>query len=259
MRRIAFVIGFAFLLGCRGEKPPAYPECRNDGDCQGHAQVCIGGTCKECRDDSQCSQKPGTTCQDSICVAKAQCQSNRDCADGQKCSADKKCVAECSESSAAQDCGPDQICKAGRCADQPCQADADCGSGKACVNNVCKSPSGAGGAGACELKTIYFGFDEATLSQESRVLLDTDWQCLQKQPGRILVAGHTDERGTTEYNLALGERRAEAVRKYLVDLGADAQKVKPLSYGKERPVDQGHDENAWAKNRRVEISVEGGK
>ena len=184
---------------------------------------------------------------------------NSDCPAGQKCSADKKCVAECSESSAAQDCGPDQICKAGRCADQPCQADADCGSGKACVNNVCKSPSGAGGAGACELKTIYFGFDEATLSQESRVLLDTDWQCLQKQPGRILVAGHTDERGTTEYNLALGERRAEAVRKYLVDLGADAQKVKPLSYGKERPVDQGHDENAWAKNRRVEISVEGGK
>jgi len=259
MRRIAILIGFALFLGCRGEKPPAYPECRNDGDCQGHAQVCIGGTCKECRDDSQCSQKPGTTCQDNICVAKAQCQSNRDCGEGQKCSADKKCVAECTEASAAQDCGPDQICRAGRCADQPCQADADCGSGKACVNNVCKSPSGAGGAGACELKTIYFGFDEATLSQESRVLLDTDWQCLQKQPGRILVAGHTDERGTTEYNLALGERRAEAVRKYLVDLGADAQKVKPLSYGKERPVDQGHDENAWAKNRRVEISVEGGK
>src|SRR5205823_6667937 len=112
-------------------------------------------------------------------------------------------------------------------------------------------PSGAqGGASACELKTIYFGFDEATLSQEARVILDSDWQCLQKQPGRITVAGNTDERGTTEYNLALGERRAEAVRKYVIDLGADAKKVKPISYGKERPVDPGHAEPAWAKNRR---------
>jgi peptidoglycan-associated lipoprotein len=260
MRRIALLIGFALLLGCP-PKPPPYPECRNDEDCKGHdLQVCMGGTCKECRDDSQCSQKPGTTCQGSICVAKAQCQSNRDCGEGQKCSADKKCVAECSEASAAQDCGPDKICRAGRCADQACQADADCGSGKACVNNVCKTPSGAqGGTSACELKTVYFGFDEATLSQEARVILDTDWQCLAKQPGRVTVAGNTDERGTTEYNLALGERRAEAVRKYLIGLGADAQKIKPLSYGKERPVDSGHDESAWAKNRRVEITAEGGR
>jgi peptidoglycan-associated lipoprotein len=259
MRRIVLLCGVALLLGCP-PKPLAYPECKNDGDCKDHAQVCIGGTCKECRDDSQCSQKPGTACQDNICVAKAQCQSNRDCGEGQKCSADKKCVAECSEANASQDCGPDRVCRAGRCADQPCQADADCGSGKACVNNVCKTPSGAqGGPSACDLKTVYFGFDEATLSQEARVILDTDWQCLSKQPGRIVVAGHTDERGTTEYNLALGERRAEAVRKYLIGLGADPQKSKPLSYGKERAVDPGHDEAAWAKNRRVEISVEGGK
>ena len=259
MRRIVLLCGVALLLGCPG-KPPPYPECKNDGDCKDHAQVCIGGTCKECRDDSQCSQKPGTTCQDNICVAKAQCQSSRDCGEGQKCSADKKCVAECSEASASQDCGPDRICRAGRCADQSCQADADCGSGKACVNNVCKTPSGGqGGTSACDLKTIYFGFDEATLSQEARVILDTDWQCLSKQPGRVVVAGHSDERGTTEYNLALGERRAEAVRKYLIGLGADPQKIKPLSYGKERPGDPGHDETAWAKNRRVEISAEGGK
>src|SRR2546430_13802350 len=145
----------------------------------------MGGTCKECRDDSQCSQKPGTTCQGSICVAKAQCQSNGDCGEGQKCSPDKKCVAECSEASAAQDCGPDKICRAGRCADQACQADADCGSGKACVNNGCKTPSGAqGGASACELKTGDFGFDEATLSQEARGILDTDWRSEERRVGK---------------------------------------------------------------------------
>src|SRR4051812_29781098 len=135
MRRIVLLCGFLLLLGCPGKpppypeckndgdckdhaqvciggawqggrgdapwpgNPPPYPECKNDGDCKDHAQVCIGGTCKECRDDSQCSQKPGTACQDNICVAKAQCQSSRDCGEGQKCSADKKCVAECSDAS----------------------------------------------------------------------------------------------------------------------------------------------------------------
>jgi len=67
---------------------------------------------------------------------------------------------------------------------------------------------------------------------------------------------HTDERGSTEYNLALGERRADAVRKYLVQLGADPPKLKTISYGKERPANPGHDEAAYAKNRRVEIAVE---
>lgn len=252
MRRFA-LISLLLVLGCP-KKPPPYPECRSDEDCKGHElQVCIGGTCKECRDDSQCAYKPGTTCQDSICVAKPQCQTDRDCGEGKKCSPDKKCVAECSDATAAQDCGPDKVCRAGRCADQPCQADADCGSGKACVNNVCKTPSSQRGGGDCDLKTIYFGFDESTLSQEARVVLDTDWQCLSKQQARVTVSGHTDERGTTEYNLALGEKRADAVRKYLVGLGADAQKIKPVSYGKERPVDPGHDEAAWAKNRRSDM------
>ena len=125
------------------------------------------------------------------------------------------------------------------------------------MNNVCKTPSSQHGGGACDIKTIYFGFDDSNLSQEARVVLDGNWQCLAKQQGRVMVSGHTDERGTTEYNLALGEKRADVVRKYLVGLGADAQKIKPISYGKERPVDSGHDEASWAKNRRVEIAVEG--
>ena len=70
------------------------------------------------------------------------------------------------------------------------------------------------------------------------------------------MAGHTDERGTTEYNLALGERRAEAVRRYLAQLGAELGKLKAISYGKERPANPGHDEAAWAKNRRAEIAPE---
>jgi peptidoglycan-associated lipoprotein len=111
--------------------------------------------------------------------------------------------------------------------------------------------------GECEVKAIYFGFDEATLAPEARKQLDADFECLQKSTfRRALIAGHADERGTTEYNLALGERRAGTVRKYLVGLGAEVQRLKAISYGKERPADPGHDEAAWARNRRVEILAE---
>ena len=107
------------------------------------------------------------------------------------------------------------------------------------------------------LKPVYFGYDDATLSPEARKLLDDAFQCLRRvQFRRVVVAGHTDERGTTEYNLALGERRAEAVRRYLAQLGAEPGKLKAISYGKERPANPGHDEAAWAKNRRAEIAPE---
>jgi peptidoglycan-associated lipoprotein len=111
--------------------------------------------------------------------------------------------------------------------------------------------------GNCEVKAVYFGFDEATLAPETRKQLDSDWECLQKRPlRRVVLGGHADERGTTEYNLALGMRRAGAVKKYLAGLGAETSRLKAISYGKERPADPGHDEAAWAKNRRVELSPE---
>jgi peptidoglycan-associated lipoprotein len=98
------------------------------------------------------------------------------------------------------------------------------------------------------------------LTREARSTLDDDWQCLQKRGNPpVTVAGHTDERGTTEYNLALGERRAESVRRYLVGLGAAARNIKVVSYGKERPVDPGHNEAAWAKNRRAELTAGAGQ
>ena len=232
MRRLA-PLALVLLFGC--PKPPAYPECRNDDDCSGRAEVCINGVCRECRDDAQCAKKPGTVCVSNACQPKAQCQQNEDCPQGQKC-AQNKCVPECTDATAQQDCG----------------------AGRKCVSGRCTAPDAA--KVSCQLEAVYFGFDDASLTPEARNTLDADRQCLrQRGDPPVTVAGHTDERGTTEYNLALGERRAEAVRKYLIGLGADPQKIKPLSYGKERPVDPGHDEAAWAKNRRVEISVEGGK
>jgi peptidoglycan-associated lipoprotein len=106
------------------------------------------------------------------------------------------------------------------------------------------------------LADIYFGFDQAVLSDEARAILEKHALWLQnRREVRLLVEGHCDERGTVEYNLALGEQRAQAVRDYLLSLGVSPDRLASASYGKERPVDPGHDESAWARNRRVHFAV----
>jgi peptidoglycan-associated lipoprotein len=98
---------------------------------------------------------------------------------------------------------------------------------------------------------VYFGFDRYDLDDASRRTLERQAAWLDQYPGTtITVEGHCDERGTREYNLALGARRAAAVRDYLVSLGVDPARVRTISYGKERPVADGHNEAAWRLNRR---------
>ena len=102
---------------------------------------------------------------------------------------------------------------------------------------------------------VFFGFDKYDLSGEARRTLELQSAWLKKYPQyKVVVEGHADERGTREYNLALGERRANSVKDYLVALGIDPSRVETISYGKERPVALGHDEESWAKNRRA-VSV----
>ena len=98
---------------------------------------------------------------------------------------------------------------------------------------------------------VFFGFDKYDLSGEARRTLELQSAWLKKYPQyKVVVEGHADERGTREYNLALGERRANSVKDYLVALGIDPSRVETISYGKERPVALGLDEESWAKNRR---------
>lgn len=100
-------------------------------------------------------------------------------------------------------------------------------------------------------KVVYFDYDSSDLSPESTRMLDTLVGLLKANPGlKVQVAGNCDERGTTEYNLALGDRRAKVARDYCVDKGIDAQRVSTVSYGEEKPVDPAGTEEAWAKNRR---------
>jgi len=106
------------------------------------------------------------------------------------------------------------------------------------------------------LKPIYFDYDKSNIRPEFQPVLEGVAQWLGKAPARqLLIEGHCDERGTDEYNLALGERRALAVRRYLVALGVAAERLHTISYGEEKPVDPGHDESSWAKNRRAEFKV----
>jgi len=116
-------------------------------------------------------------------------------------------------------------------------------------------PSGnTDGGEGLSLEDAFFDFDDFNLRSDAKSALETDGKYLQKNSGaRIVIEGHCDERGSVEYNLALGEKRARAAKDYLVSYGIPGNRLTTISYGKERPFDQGHDENAWAKNRRAHV------
>jgi peptidoglycan-associated lipoprotein len=106
------------------------------------------------------------------------------------------------------------------------------------------------------LKPVFFNFDQSEISPESQKALEANADVLKRNPAWVVtIEGHCDERGTAEYNLALGERRAGSARAYLVSLGIPADRLRTVSYGKEFPFDPGHDEAAWAKNRRAHFVV----
>ena len=106
------------------------------------------------------------------------------------------------------------------------------------------------------LKPVFFGLDQSEIDQAGQQALANNADLLKRYPTWLIsIEGHCDERGTAEYNLALGERRAVAARNYLVSLGISADRVKTVSYGKEFPFDPGHSEDAWSKNRRAHFVV----
>jgi peptidoglycan-associated lipoprotein len=106
------------------------------------------------------------------------------------------------------------------------------------------------------LKPAFFDYDKADIRADARDVLAADATYLKKYPSvQFTIEGHCDERGTAQYNLALGDRRANAARDYLVSLGVDASRAKTVSYGKERPFAPGHDEDSWQKNRRAHFVV----
>ncbi len=107
-------------------------------------------------------------------------------------------------------------------------------------------------------RVIYFDFDSSEIRPDQRATVDAHTQYLASHPDqKVVLEGHTDERGSREYNMALGERRAKAVQQVMLLQGVGADQIKVISYGEERPVAMGHDESAWQLNRRVELVYPG--
>jgi len=105
-------------------------------------------------------------------------------------------------------------------------------------------------------ENIYFGFDKASLSMtaQEKLMIKASW--MQNNPSAsIIIEGHCDERGTTEYNIALGDKRAEKVKSFMMELGVDDSRIQTVSYGEESPADLGHNENAWQLNRRAHFTL----
>jgi peptidoglycan-associated lipoprotein len=218
---------------------PKSGECRNDKDCAGVGgvgAVCVEGRCQECGSDADC--KAGFVCRSWKCLPRPECSDDADCPDGKGCESErcvtrKKAGRECA---AHADCGEGRLCDAdGRCVDRPATEDSACADQATWV--------------------VRFGFDEASIVPEAQGKLQKIAGCLRAKPAtRVVVTGHCDERGTTQYNLALGSRRAEAARKYLVELGV-AGTLETVTMGKERPLCAESTEACWAQNRRAEILV----
>lgn len=141
----------------------------------------------------------------------------------------------------------------------------------ACTKSPPPAPSGQGGFGSesptkstgmgsggdsSAFRTIYFDFDSSDLRADAREGLQANAGYLKSNSTvSVTIAGNCDERGSAEYNLALGKRRADAAYKYLADLGVASSRMTTISYGKERPAVEGHNELAWAKNRRDEFTT----
>lgn len=157
-----------------------------------------------------------------------------------------------------------------------CSSSVPLNEGKAQIESRDPNAAGAGGAGAAGAgqshvtpvdvgadknaavdnvpRVVYFDFDSYVVKDEYRPVVEANAKRLSTNPKlHIVVEGHTDERGGSEYNLALGQKRAEAVVKSMVTLGANDKQLEAVSFGKERPAVQGSDEAAWAKNRRAEL------
>jgi len=218
------------LAGC--PKKFENGECKTSEDCKdqvGFGKVCVQGRCQECGLDTDC--KAGFVCKANKCEPRPECEGPADCAQGKTCEAGKCVVAAApDECGPGRDCGPGQECSAGRCV------------------------AAAKKAGPCdELQSVYFGFDQSTLTADARRSLEQSGSCVKEKGGKLKVEGNCDERGTKEYNLHLGQRRADAVKKYLSGLGVPAKGISTVSFGKEKPVCTEANEDCWQKNRRADL------
>ena len=152
-----------------------------------------------------------------------------------------KCGPQCKNDS---HCQQGYICKDGRCVPAGCPAQ-PCPPGQRCIEGRCVDK--------CKPEPIHFDFNQAKIRIDMKPILERNAECIRKRGQSVTIEGHCDERGTDEYNLALGSRRANAAKRYLGNLGISRDTMSTISYGEERPNCGGHSEDCWWRNRRCEF------
>ena len=217
------------LLGLVAGCGPNYPKCDKDKDCK-EKEYCVNGMCQQCRDSNDCAK--GQVCNKGRCEA----PTTQSCTDDTQCPADQSCI--------------DGVCK-------PCASDDQCGAGGKCNRGRCQraaapiSTGDEGGQGPCALEPVYFDFNEDVLSTDANAAVERNADCIKKGGSRtVTLTGRTDPRGTEEYNLALSDRRANAVKSHLSRLGVTDSRLKTVAKGELDA--SGTDESGWAKDRRVD-------
>jgi peptidoglycan-associated lipoprotein len=138
--------------------------------------------------------------------------------------------------------------------DKTCSTDLDCNEKQLCIRGRCEDISA--GLAECTHVRVHFPFNSSEMEPSETTALQRSARCLKADSSlHVTIDGNADERGTEEYNMALGDRRASTVAKYLESIGASEAQLKTVSYGKENPLCSEHDEACWAKNRRAELSA----
>jgi peptidoglycan-associated lipoprotein len=240
----------ALMLGCG----PKYPNCDTDEHCKEQNEFCVNGMCKQCRDDSQCNSADACgACLGNACGRRAGCcTSDADCPPPGRCwnvpgKAYGQCGAQCG---AGKACPPGQRCNAqGECEpDVECSAANPCPPGQTCKNGSCVA--------GCNPQVVYFDFNESRIRLDQQSTMNANADCIKNRGQSVRIKGHCDERGTEEYNMALGERRCNSSKRYLKNLGVSGGSLSITSYGEEQPTCSSSNEGCWSQNRRAEFTFE---
>lgn len=226
------IFGLVSLLAAAcPSKKLTYPACAGEDDC-----------------------KDGEHCQNRRCVAKESgCETDADCEDGKICKNN-----QCVPCEVDGECGEAGQCQNGKCLREgECTTDSDCPEDEDCVNGQCvtaDSQAGEGDLPSCKLSTIFFAFDQSGVSNDAKPILQANAACLASTERAVAIVGHTDPRGTDEYNIALSDKRARMISDYLARLGVDTDRMRTLPKGESEAT--GSDEQGWKRDRKVEFSWE---
>jgi peptidoglycan-associated lipoprotein len=243
---LGLVLGAAVIAGAGCT--PDYPSCDTDKNCH-EKEFCVEHKCQQCRDSKDCPA--GQSCNAGKCERiPGYCRNKSECPAGQECIANK-----CKACASDRECPSGSYCVKGTCSSKKaCKTEDDCAQNEDCVDGFCVAERVAPPPPPkeCVLEPVYFDFNESALTTEATSRLAADAECLKKVGRAATLVGHTDPRGTQEYNLALSERRAQSVRDHLGRLGVEGSKLSILPRGSLDA--KGTDEPSWAQDRRVDFT-----